>query len=138
MSAYNPEGIGTEAYLTRIISAICKQSGGSIRIKGELVDAVGESTVFTTEWDSSKQELVLTAPVGTHVRVFRVIPENQKVKEVVAADPLKKQAEQESTMRPVGSTLDDAKLEQMEKTLQKRRIASMLNDEFKRRRQPEV
>jgi hypothetical protein len=140
MSAYNPEGIGTEAYLTRIISAICKQSGGTVRIKGELVDAVGESTVFTTEWDSSKQELVLTAPIGTHVRVYRVVPENQRVKEVIAADPIRKQVPEEPNLfAPKGSTLDDNKLTELERQLTKRRVASMISEDLKKRqRQPEA
>lgn len=140
MSAYNRGELSLEAYLVRILAALCRQNGGELRIKGELVDAINEPTTLLKDWDSSKQELVLRTHLGTFGEVFRVIPEKQPTKEVIAADPIRKHQEEIPFQPPPkGSTLDDEKLASMEKTLQKRRIASLLKDELAAaRRRPEA
>lgn len=140
MSAYNRGELSLEAYLVRILAALCRQNGGELRIKGELVDAINEPTTLLKDWDSVKQELVLRTHLGTFGEVFRVVPEKQPTKEVIAADPIKKQPIEEAPLfRSSGSTLDDAKLETLEKTLSKRRIARMLREEISAaRRTPEV
>lgn len=140
MSAYNRGELSLEAYLVRILAALCRQNGGELRIKGELVDAINEPTTLLKDWDGSKQELVLRTHMGSFGEVFRVVPERQPIKEVIAADPIRKQQEEISSQPlPKGSTLDDGKLAAMEKTLQKRRIAHMLKDEMEAvRRRPEA
>src|ERR1035437_3232817 len=75
MSAYNRGELSLEAYLVRILAAMCRQSGGEIRIKGELVDAINEPTTLLKDWDSRTQELVLRTHLGTFGEVFRVTPE---------------------------------------------------------------
>ena len=140
MSAYNRDGLSLEAYLVRILAALCRQAGGELRIKGELIDVIDQPTTLLKDWDGRTQELVLRTHMGTFGEVFRVIPEKQPTKEVIAADPLKKQPIEEAPLfKPVGSTLDDTKLETLEKTLSKRRIARMMREEIAAaRKQPEA
>lgn len=138
MSAYNRGDLSLEAYLVRILTAVCKQNGGELRIKGELIDSLPESpTLLLKEWDGSKAELVLRTTLGSFSEVFKVLPEKQPTKEVIAADPMKKQPEQDreipfDAIRAKGSTLDNEKLAKMEATLQKRRIASLLREDIAR------
>ena len=134
MSAYNRGELSLEAYLVRILAALCRQNGGELRIKGELVDAINEPTTLLKDWDTRTQELVLRTHMGTFGEVFRVVPEKQPTKEVIAADPLK--PEQQRDLFPSkGSTLDDEKLKKLETELTKRRVASMIAEDLKRRRQ---
>ncbi len=140
MSAYNRGELSLEAYLVRILAALCRQNGGELRIKGELVDAINEPTTLLKDWDTRTQELVLRTHMGTFGEVFRVVPEKQPTKEVIAADPIRK-AEEQATLFPSskGSTLDDEKLQKLERDLTKRRVASMISEDLKRRqRQPEA
>jgi hypothetical protein len=142
MSAYNRGELSLEAYLVRILAALCRQNGGELRIKGELVDAINEPTTLLKDWDGHTQELVLRTHMGSFGEVFRVIPEKQPTKEVIAADPIRTQQEQPLTLPfnppPKRSALSDEKLAEMETILTKRRVASMLKDELKQRRQPEA
>ncbi len=139
MSAYNRGELSLEAYLVRILAALCRQNGGELRIKGELVDAINEPTTLLKDWDTRTQELVLRTHMGTFGEVFRVIPEKQPTKEVIAADPLRKEAEQPTLFPSKGSTLDDEKLQKLERDLTRRRVASMISEDLKRRqRQPEA
>jgi hypothetical protein len=131
LSAYNRGELSLEAYLVRILAALCRQNGGELRIKGELVDAINEPTTLLKDWDSSKQELVLRTHLGTFGEVFRVIPEKQPTREVIAADPIRNQPEQIPFQPlPKGSTLSDEKLADLERALTKRRVASLLKDEM--------
>lgn len=136
MSAYSRGDLSLEAYLVRILAALCRQNGGELRIKGELVDAISEPTTLLKDWDTRTQELVLRTHMGTFGEVFRVVPEKQAVREVIAADPIKPngQTKQEELFPRKGSTLDNEKLSAMEQTLQKRRIATMLRDELEARK----
>jgi hypothetical protein len=140
LSAYNRGELSLEAYLVRILAALCRQNGGEIRIKGELVDAINEPTTLLKDWDTHTQELVLRTHMGTFGEVFRVMPEKQPTREVIAADPLKREAAEQPTLFPTtkGSTLDDEKLTTLERTLQKRRVAQMISEDLRKRRQPEA
>src|ERR1700693_1097881 len=138
MSAYNRGELSIEAYLVRIIAAVCRQNGGELRVKGELIDTVGEATALLKSWDSQKQELVLTVSLGTFGEVFRVIPEKQTQGQVVIRPGVEKEE-----IRPPDNggahrsvVPDDAKLVELEKTLRKRRIAAMLQDELRRNKMP--
>ena len=84
MSAYTRGELSIDAYLVRILAALCQQSGGELRVKGELVDKIGEPTALLKEWDSVKQELVLRTGMGTFVEVYRVNPETRPAREVLA------------------------------------------------------
>lgn len=143
MPAYSRGDLSVEAYLVRIIAALCRQNGGELRVKGELVDTVGEATALLKAWDPTKQELVLTTAMGTFGEVFRVVPEKQAGAQTVItqkpADPLTKLfqdgSEPEKEPRRATSTLDNPeKLKELESRLLKRRVASMLQDELNRRR----
>lgn len=134
MSAYNRGELSLEAYLVRILAALCRQNGGEIRIKGELVDSINEPTTLLKDWDSHTQELVLRTHMGSFGEVFRVVPEKQPTKEVIAADPLKKQEGEQPSLFPAkGSTLDDEKLQKLERDLLKRRVAGMISEDLRRR-----
>lgn len=138
MSAYNRGELSLEAYLVRILAAFCRQNGGELRIKGELVDAINEPTTLLKDWDSRTQELVLRTHMGSFGEVFRVVPEKQPTKEVIAADPIKPE-QQRDLFAAKGSTLDDEKLQRLERELTKRRVASMISEDLrKRQRQPEA
>lgn len=137
MTAYARGDISVEAYLVRIIAAICREHGGSVRVKGELIDTVGEATALLKSWDSKTQELVLTVNMGTFGEVFRVVPEKQtqgaftfQRPEPPAPDP---EAPPEIRSRTGSTLLDDAKLAALEKKLTKRRLAVMLAEEMKNR-----
>jgi hypothetical protein len=134
--AYAKGELSLDAYLVRILAALCKQSGGELRIKGELVDAAGEATTLLKSWDSTKQEVVLTVSMGTFSEVFRVVAEKQPAKTVITAAQTPERTEETPAPTRVGSTLlNEERLTHLESILQKRRIASMLNAELKQRRQ---
>jgi hypothetical protein len=141
MPAYNRGEASLESYLVKIIAALCREHGGEIRVKGELIDVIDQPVTLLKSWDSASQELVLRTTMGSFTEVYRVIPERQPTKEVIAADPLRKQAEAEQpTLFPgKGTTLDDDKLQRLERELTKRRVASMISEDLrKRQRQPEA
>ena len=140
MSAYSRGDLSLEAYLVRILAALCRQAGGELRIKGELIDVIDQPTTLLKDWDSKTQELVLRTHMGSFGEVFRVVPEKQPTKEVIAADPIRtQQAEIPFNPAPKGSTLSDDKLADLEKTLTKRRVVALLKEELKQRqRQPEA
>lgn len=148
MSAYNRAELSVEAYLVRILAALCRQSGGELRVKGELVDMIGESTTLTKYWDSEKQEVVIRASLGMFTEVFRVIPEKQtpKAEQPRPADPLARTfAEQTAPVNgpdkeflPRGSTLDDPRLSELEKKRNLARAAQMIRDELQRREKDRI
>ncbi len=136
MPAYNRGDASLESYLVKIIAALCRQAGGEIRIRGDLVDVIDQPVTLLKDWDTRTQELVLRTHLGSFGEVFRAIPEKQPTKEVIAADPLKANHEQPMPLPlPKRSALSDEQLAAMEKTLQKRRVASLLADEMRQRRQ---
>jgi len=140
MPAYSRGDASLESYLVKIIAALCKERGGEIRVKGELIDVIDQPVTLMKSWDSISQELVLRTTMGTFTEVYRVIPEKQPTKEVIAADPIRKQVPEEPNLfAPKGSTLDDNKLTELERQLTKRRVASMISEDLKKRqRQPEA
>jgi hypothetical protein len=104
-----------------------------------MIDMIDQPVTLLKDWDCKTQELVLRTHMGTFGEVYIAMPETQPTKEVIAADPIEKQEQtMELPFRPSGSTLDDAKLSEMELTLKKRRVAAMLQDEMKRRKAPEA
>ncbi len=149
MSAYSRDGLSVEAYLARLLTAIIRQSGGELRVKGETVDQVGEPTAFIKEWDKEKQEVVLRCGIGTFVETFRVVPEKPtgaqtaipaQVPTAAAqiVDPLVNlfrdrpataEVQPEEKTRTT-STLDNEKLVAMENNLRKKRVARLLADEI--------
>jgi hypothetical protein len=140
MPAYSRGNASLESYLVKIIAALCRQAGGEIRIRGDMIDIIDQPVTLLKDWDSKTQELVLRTHLGSFGEVFRAIPEAQPTKEVIAADPIRKQVPEEPNLfAPKGSTLDDQKLTELERKLTKRRVAALLSDELKNRnRQPEA
>ena len=152
MSAYSRGELSIEAYLVRLLAALCRQNNGEVRIKGELIDTIGEPTTLVKSWDTGAQELVLRVGVGSFVEVFRVNPEKQAQRESVAAprqapavrDPLARIFKDE-TPKPVngetaeflpkGSTLDDERLVGLERQRAVTRAAALIKDELRRRRE---
>jgi hypothetical protein len=146
MSAYNRGELSIEAYLVRILAALCRQNSGELRVKGELIDTIGEATTLLKSWDSAKQELVLTVAMGSFGEVYRVVPERQAQKEVIAprpapsngqtVDPLDKLFNPETReFARKGSTLEDnEKLTDLENKLKRRRVARMVAEELAARR----
>ena len=159
MSAYSRGELSVEAYLVRIIAGLCRQNGGEIRVKGEIVDTVGEPTALLKEWDSKTQEIVLRTGVGSFTEVFKVIPERQ-IRQTIPVppartstteifDPLQKIFKDDGYPKPNGadgvaeflphnSTLDDERATKLEKDQRIRRAAALIRDELARRkRQPQ-
>jgi len=120
--------------MLKIIAALCKMNGGELRIKGELVDIIDQPVMLTKFWDSATQELVLTTHMGSFPEVFIARPEKQNTKEVIAADPIRKQAQEEIPLtlplRPRASTLDDEKAVTLEKKIDKIRLARKIREEI--------
>lgn len=152
MPAYSRGDLSVEGYLLRILAALCRQSGGELRISGEEVDRVGEPTTLTKEWDSAKQQIVLRVESVSFREVFRLTPEKQTPKQPVEqparfVDPLleKAFAPPPMTRRPNGetledflpksSTLDDARLSELERRRKIAKAAALIRDELRRRKQ---
>lgn len=118
-----------------MLAAICRQMGGEIRIKGELIDTPGDSTALMKSWDATKQELVLSTSLGTFSEVYRVTPEKQNQQHNVIR-PIEREEQRppaNGEAPRTGSTLlDDEKLKDMERTLLKRKIGAMLTEEIRR------
>jgi hypothetical protein len=116
---------------------MCRQNGGELRVKGELIDMIGEGTVLIKAWDSQKQELVITASMGMFSEVFRVIPERQtpKPQQPQVVDPVTRPAQppaNEEEFLPKGTTLDDPRLAEMERARNIRAAATLLRSELER------
>jgi hypothetical protein len=137
MPAYSRGDASLESYLVKIIAALCRNAGGEIRIRGDLIDVIDQPVTLMKSWDSRTQELVLSTSTGTFTEVFRAVPEKHPVKEVIAADPLRKQDDL-PLFNKSASTLDDEKLANLEKKVDKIRIARKLQQELDARRQPEA
>ena len=136
MSAYNRGELSVEAYLVRLLAAACRKNGGELRLKGEDIDRIGEATALMKAWDSATQEVVLTVSMGTFGEVFRVVPEKQTQGTFVFPKPPQEPAGESPNGDPKRSTSTlrpDEELVAMEKTLLKRRVKSMLEDELRRR-----
>ena len=144
MSAYNRDGLSIEAYLVRIIAALCKQAGGELRVKGELVDTVGEATALLKSWDSKTQELVLTVTLGTFGEVFRVIPERQTGPTEIRpapergkiVDPLSAVfgEDKAKTFTPKTSTVDNPNLAALEHKRDVARAVAVIREELRNRK----
>jgi hypothetical protein len=134
MSAYSRGDASLENYLVKIIAALCKMNGGQLRLKGELVDMIDQSVMLMKHWDSLSQELVLTTNTGSFPEVFIARPEKQPAKEVIAADPIRRQAQEEIPLtlplRPRASTLDDERTALLEKKVDKVRLARKIREEI--------
>lgn len=151
MSAYNRGELSVDAYMVRLLAAIVRQNGGELRVKGELVDAIGEPTALIKEWDSSKQEVVLRSGMGSFVEVYKVVPEKQSGREVFTArpaqpvDPLDRAFFREPEPRPETPSprsnvnpLDDTRASALEKKRNAARAAAVLRQYLdERKRNPE-
>jgi hypothetical protein len=69
--------LSVAGYLLRILTALCRQSGGELRISGAEVDRVGEATSLVKEWDAEHQQLVLRIESVSFREVFTLTPERQ-------------------------------------------------------------
>jgi hypothetical protein len=129
--------LSVEAYLVRLIAALARQNGGELRVKGELVDMIGESTTLTKYWDSANQEVVIRASLGMFTEIFRVVPEKQIPKPQTTpqvVDPVARQfAEQPAPeFTPHGTTLDDPRLGELERKREVRKAANLIREELQR------
>jgi len=143
MSAYHRAELSVEAYLVRILAAMCRQSGGELRVKGELIDMIGEGTVLEKSWDSQRQELVLKASMGMFTEVFRVIPEKQtprsqpQVVDPIARTPVEQSRPvngQTEEFLPHRSPLDDESILELEHKRDVARAAATIRNELLRRK----
>lgn len=153
MSAYQRGELSIEAYLVRILAGVVRQAGGELRVKGEAVDMVGEPTALLKEWDAKTQEIVLRTGVGSFTEVFKVIPERQPTREVLAIpkhlreaprtpatfDPLEKLFKDggengEGEFLPKASTLDDEHAVKLERDQRIKRAAALIRGELERRK----
>lgn len=128
MSAYEQGNLSTEGYLVRILAGLCKAAGGELRVKGELVDDVGGATTIITDWDSEKQELVIRAPLGKFSKVFRLTPEKQDVRQVIApATRVPEQSPQQETLfTKSANMMDDGRSSNQEKVQARRALAALI------------
>ena len=77
MPGHNRGELSLEGYLLRILTALCRQSGGELRVSGAEVDRVGEATTLVKEWDSDRQQIVLRVESVSFREVYTLRPEKQ-------------------------------------------------------------
>jgi hypothetical protein len=122
--------------LVRVIAGLCRQAGGELRVKGELVDAVGEATILLKSWDAKTQELVLHVGTGSFSEVYKVVPEKE-VAQPKAAQLWKQPEETEQVpaeKKVKTSTLEDnEKLTELENKMKRHRIARLVKEEMQER-----
>ena len=139
MPAYNRGDEKVDAYLVRILSAIVREHGGELRVKGHLIDEVNEATTLIKEWDKQTNELVLRAGMHSFTEVFRVVPTKQETREAVtqAVDPLERHTpgipNHENPTRST-STVDNPRLAEMERKRTIAQAAATIKRELDRRR----
>jgi hypothetical protein len=142
MSAYDRGNLSVEGYLLRILAALCRQSGGELRVSGEEVDRVGEPTALTKEWDSKTQQLVLRVESVSFREVFKLTPEKQTPRVVErSADPMASIFRDRDAPLPVrptapveeflpkGTTLDDEHNSMLERERRLKRAAAIFRAE---------
>ena len=137
MSAYERGALGINGYLLRILTAIVRQNGGELRVKGELIDSIGEPTALIKEWDHKAQELVLRSGMGSFVEVFTLNPERQApVRQAPAPeDPLAAVFKDSGkSFTPKTSTIDNPNLAELERKRAVAHAAALLKDELMRRK----
>jgi hypothetical protein len=132
------EGLNAEQRLLRILSAICKQSGGIIRLPLELVDSPGEHTKIDFKRDKKTQEFIVEGVKENEVLLesMRMRPEPVRpgFTTVDTAAPHIPAEPPPNGFTPSRSELSDNQLSDLEKKLQKRRIANMMTDELRNRK----
>jgi hypothetical protein len=64
MPAHSRGYESVESYLTRIISALCREGKGEVRLKGAALDAVATDGKISIDWDASTQEIVIRSISG--------------------------------------------------------------------------
>ena len=138
MSAYERGALGINGYLLRILTAIVRQNGGELRVKGELIDSIGEPTALIKEWDHKAQELVLRSGMGSFVEVFTLNPERQAPVAPVrpaSEDPLSGIfRDKDKSFTPKTSTIDNPNLAELERKRAVAHAAALLKDELMRRK----
>jgi hypothetical protein len=127
--------------LLRILAALCRQSGGELRVSGEEVDRVGEPTALTKEWDSKTQQLVLRVESVSFREVFKLTPEKQTPKLVERpVDPMANifrdapQPPRTEEFLPKSTTLDDDRNVELERQRRVRHAAATIRAELDRRK----
>jgi hypothetical protein len=125
--------LSEEGYLTRVIAALCRQSGGQLRVKGEAVDMAQQSpTRVIKYWDSATQEIVfMCPPANSFTEVFHANTVVQPTKDREIRQP---DTPQDAVPIPrTANTLDDAaKLDRIELELRRRRVVSQVAAEVRR------
>lgn len=137
MSAYDRGNLSPEAYLVRILAGIVRQNGGELRVKGELIDQIGEATFIIKEWDHTKQELVLRAGMNQFNEVFRVNPEKhiaEMPKPAQVADPAARVIAGEGFL-PKRTIIDDERVAELERKKQVARAAAVIREELRQRKE---
>ena len=143
MPAYSRGDLSVEGYLLRILAALCRQSGGELRVSGAEVDRVGEPTTISKEWDPDHQQLVLRVESVSFREVFKLTPEKQTPRVAVterAADPMAQifrdapaQTRTEDFL-PKRSTLDDEHNSELERQRWAKRTAALIREELRKRK----
>ena len=96
---------------------------------------IDQPVTLLKDWDSKTQELVLRTHLGGFGEVFIARPEKQPTKEVIAADPVRKQAQEETPLhlpfqQSPKTTLDDERVAGIEKKVDKLRLARKIAEEM--------
>ncbi len=135
--------------MLRVLAALCRQSGGELRISGAEVDRVGEATSLIKEWDADHQQVVLRVETIGFREVFRLTPERQTpqvLRATQTVDPVVRPAAAPASPNgedflPKRSLLDqDSELVEMAKKRNVARAAATLRQhlrEQERKRQAE-
>jgi hypothetical protein len=122
----------------RLLAGIVRQAGGQLRVKGEQVDRVGESTFLIKEYDPATGEVVLRSGMFSFAEVFRVNPERQiPVAQLPPPQPVDPLVNRE--FLPKRNNVDDqARVADIERKQRVARAAAILREELRQRREAEA
>jgi hypothetical protein len=133
MPSFDRGSLSEEGYLTRVIAALCRNNGGEIRVKGELVDIAQQSpTRVVKYWDSATQEIVfLCPPANSFTEVFHANTVAQPTKDREIRQPAPPEDAVQVTRTT--NTLDDsARLDKIDLELRRRKTLSAVAAEIRR------
>jgi hypothetical protein len=128
-------------YLTRVVSALCKNNQGELRVPYEMIDCPGDATQIQFLRDRKSQELIIRTAKENELplKTFAVTPENTTPQSVTAAAPQPDaQGELPLTPKTHGNVLDSPNLEALHSKLKQREVVRLLNDELKANRRTQT
>lgn len=133
------ENLSSNGKLIRILAALCRRSGGELRIPLDEVDTPGDPTQLDYFRDRATQEFIVRTAKENEVLIesMRLTPEVVRPATTAVATPAPipiNQPVPEGGFTASSKGLSEEQLASIEKSLQKRRVAALLREELRQRR----